>query len=156
MQSSLAWFFRGGNQISSWMLTKIILHKVKPKNRSLQHMVLRHPCWEIQKLRVCTLSIESCLIILFIEGESSLNFVVALGRTWEQMVGTERLFPAQSCWHLGNTAMDGMVFNSGKTVESNRMTQGSSLGSVLFNVSYESYNGLKKCQGNWKLIITDR
>jgi hypothetical protein len=65
------------------------------------------------------------------------------------MVDTEWLFPAQSCWreHLESTVMDDIVFNLGKTVESNRMTQGSSLAFVLLNVPNDSYNGIKKCKG---------
>lgn len=50
--------------------------------------------------------------------------------------------------------MDGIVFNLGKTVESNGMIQGSSPGFVLFNISYDSYNRHRKCQGNPKLVIT--
>lgn len=40
--------------------------------------------------------------------------------------------------------MDGVVFNLGKTVECYGMTQGSSPGFVLFNISYGSYNRHRK------------
>lgn len=53
------------------------------------------------------------------------------------------------------TVMDDIVFNLGETVESNWMTQGSSPGFVLFNISYDSYTRHRKCQRDPKLIVTD-
>jgi hypothetical protein len=62
--------------------------------------------------------------------------LVADGRYWKQ------LLTAKSFWqeYLESTMMDDTVFNLEETVESNKGTQGSGSGLVLFNISYDSYS----------------